>query len=333
MVAGYLSNGAERFVADGLAGLAETFADIVRWNPDPSFIVRASLTDKVGLVSGGGSGHEPLHTGFVGRGMLDAAVPGEIFASPAAFQVAAATSAVDAGRGVLHIVKNYTGDLINFRFAAEQVASAGVEVASVIVDDDLAEAAGGEHRETGRRGTAAVVAVEKICGAAAEAGVALEDVARLGRRVVASSGSLAAAWGPVVHPATGQPSFTLEPGEMEFGVGIHGERGEKRLPMGSTADVVDSLAKPILSGLGLKAGDRVLAIVNGLGGVHPLELFAAGQALRLLLQGQRIDMTRSLVGSYVTSLNMAGMSLTLVRLDEDLLRLWDAPVSTPALRW
>ncbi len=329
-------NDPREHVAEGLAGLERAWPQLVRWNREPSFVARAESSraqaPKVALVAGGGSGHEPLHTGFVGEGMLDAAVPGAIFSSPTAGQLEAATRAADRGRGVVHIIKNYTGDVLNFSIAAELVADAGIEVETVLVDDDLAtERADGDG--PGRRGTAAVVAVEKLCGAAAERGWALADVAALGRRVAASSRTMALALRPCTHPGASRPSFDLEPGEIELGVGIHGERGIGRRPVASAAELAPLLVDPVADALELGDGDRVILIVNGLGSTHPLELSVMfGEAAdRLAARG--VEVARSLVGSYVTALDMGGCSITAVRADDELLELWDAPVRTPGLTW
>ena len=283
------------------------------------------------IVSGGGSGHEPLHTAFVGRGMLDAAVPGGIFASPSMMQVKAATDAVDRGRGVVHVVKNYTGDVINFGLARDQAMDEGIAVETVIVDDDLAtdDHAGGP----GRRGTAAVIAVEKICGAAADAGADLERVAALGRSVAGASRSLAIALEACTHPGAAGPSFELGDDEIEFGVGIHGERGIERRRFAPARELAEMLVRPIIAALALERGEAVIVIVNGLGSTHPLELSLMFTEVAGLLDGLGVIVARSLVGPYVTSLDMAGCSVTLVRAGREMIELWDAPVYTPGLRW
>ncbi|GAA4548750.1 dihydroxyacetone kinase subunit DhaK [Amycolatopsis samaneae] len=334
MVVRQLINDPAGFVPEALEGLSRAHPDLIRWHEDPAYVVRAGdrAKPKVALVSGGGSGHEPLHTGFVGEGMLDAAVPGAVFASPTAFQVKAAITAADRGRGVLLIVKNYTGDVLNFRIAAELAADEGVEVATVLVDDDLATD-GQEEGGPGRRGTAAVVAVEKICGAAAERGATLAELVKLGTRVAGSARTLALALESCTQPGQSRPSFELPGDEVEFGVGIHGEHGIGRRPFGPARELVPQLAAPIVEALGLGRGDGVLAIVNGLGATHALELSVVHRELAAFLDGAGIRLDRSLVGSYVTSLDMRGCSITLVRADEELTGLWDAPVRTPALTW
>jgi dihydroxyacetone kinase-like protein len=328
-------NDAQELVAEALEGFEAANPDLVRWNREPSFVVRADLAEsrtKVGVLSGGGSGHEPLHTGFVGRGMLDAAVPGAVFASPSAIQVVAATQAVDRGRGVLHIVKNYTGDIINFAMAAEMAADDGHTVDTVVVDDDLATEGVGVDGP-GRRGTAAVIAVEKICGAAAEAGAPLSEIAALGARVVDGSRSMAVALSAPTRPGERRASFDLGYQEVEFGVGIHGERGVGRREFGSAAELAGMLLHPLAASLALARGDRVIVIVNGLGSTHPLELSTMFLEVSRFLGGRGVIITRSLVGPYVTALDMAGCSITLVRADDDLVALWDAPVRTAALNW
>jgi dihydroxyacetone kinase-like protein len=319
-------------VEQALAGLERAHADLLRWNRDPSFVARAEQHGeaRVAVISGGGSGHEPLHTGFVGRGMLDAAVPGGIFASPSMLQVKAATDAVDQGRGVVHVVKNYTGDVINFGLARDLAIEEGIAVETVLVADDLAS---DSDSGPGRRGTAAVVAVEKVCGAAAERGDDIEAVAALGRRVAEQSRSMAIALEACTHPGATQASFELGADEIELGVGIHGERGIERRPFTSANELAGLLVRPIVAALELEHGDSVIAIVNGLGATHGLELSLMFAETAALLDELGIKLERSLVGPYVTSLDMAGCSITLVRADGEILELWDAPVRTPALSW
>jgi dihydroxyacetone kinase-like protein len=326
----HLINAPDDVVPEALEGLALTYPDLVTYEPGSALVLRRVLTPgKVGLVSGGGSGHEPLHAGFVGTGMLDVAVSGAVFASPTALQIHAGTRAADQGAGVLQIVKNYTGDVLNFQIAGEIAADDGVPVASVLVDDDLATTSS----KVGRRGTAAVVAVEKICGAAAEAGADLAALAVLGRRVVGSSRSLALALAAGAHPGDAAPAFALPDDLVELGVGIHGERGTGRVPFASADELVDQLVDPLVADLGLDGSGPVIAIVNGLGGTYPIQLSIAARAVHRRLGVHGVRVARSLVGSYVTSLDMHGLSVTLVRADEELLRLWDAPVRTPALTW
>lgn len=327
-----LVNNPEDLVTEALEGLELTYPTMIRWDPETNLVLRRTpATDKVGLISGGGSGHEPLHTGFVGTGMLDVAVAGAVFASPTALQIHAGTEAADQGRGVLQIVKNYTGDVLNFSIAAEIAADDGIAVESVLVDDDLATSS--EQVGPGRRGTAAVIAVEKICGAAAEEGAELPALAQLGRRVVGQARTLSLALDACAHPGDSVPAFELPDDLVEFGVGIHGERGVSRIPFAAGDDLVRQLVEPLVRELGLARGDGVIALVNGLGAMYPLELSLAARQLHRLLAAGGIAVTRSLVGSYVTSLDMNGLSVTLVRAEDDLIRWWDAPVRTPTLTW
>ena len=320
-------------VAQALEGLERANPSLVRWNRDPSFVIRADHDprERVSVISGGGSGHEPLHTGFVGRGMLDAAVPGGIFASPSMLQISAATAAAHHGRGVVHVVKNYTGDVINFGLARDEASEDGISVETVVVADDLATDA--DTDGPGRRGTAAVIAVEKICGAAADRGDDLGRVAALGREVAEGSRSLAVALEACTHPGAAGPSFTLADGEIEFGVGIHGERGIERRPFAGARELARALVGPISTALSLASGDEVIAIVNGLGSTHMLELSVMFLEVDGALRDMGVEVTRSLVGPYVTALDMAGCSVTLTRTTPEMLELWDAPVATPGLRW
>ncbi|MBM7502295.1 dihydroxyacetone kinase-like protein [Brachybacterium muris] len=326
-------NDPDDLVAEALEGLVLTHPTLLELNAEHRYVTRKQKArDKVGLVSGGGAGHEPLHSGFVGTGMLDVAVSGAVFASPTALQVLAATKAADAGRGVVQIVKNYTGDVLNFRIAGEISGDDAIDTEIVLVDDDLASDTG-EDDGPGRRGTAATVIVEKICGAAAEEGRSLKEVAEIGRRVAARSRSLSLALAAGTHPGDDEPQFTLEADEVEFGVGIHGERAKERVPFTSADDLTEQLVDPLVKELELDRGDDVLAIVNGLGSAYPLELSVVARALHHRLADGGIHLSRSLVGSYVTSLDMHGVSLTLMPLDDETSRLWDAPVRTPALTW
>jgi dihydroxyacetone kinase-like protein len=287
---------------------------------------------KVGLISGGGSGHEPLHAGFVGTGMLDAACCGEVFTSPVPDQMLAATKAVDGGVGVLHIVKNYTGDVMNFEMAAELAAAeTGVEVVSIVTDDDVAVQ--DSTWTAGRRGVGVTVLLEKIVGAAAEEGRPLKEVADIAREVNASGRSMGIALTSCTVPANGKPTFELGETEMEVGVGIHGEPGRSRQALAPARDVAHLLVDPILEDLPFRSGDGVIAFVNGLGGTPLIELYLMYGEIAKILAGHGITPVRSLVGPYITSLDMAGCSVTLLKVTDELLRLWDAPVNTPALRW
>ena len=326
-------NDPDHLVAEALEGLVLAHPGLLRLHPDPAFVTRAKpATDKVALVSGGGSGHEPLHTGFVGTGMLDAAVPGAVFASPTALQVAAATTAADTGRGVLQIVKNYTGDVLNFRIAADIATDEGIAVEQVLVDDDLAsQRADGEG--PGRRGTAAVVVAEKLCGALAEQGAGLPELAHFGRALVADARSMGIALDAGAHPGQRHPAWELPDDEVELGVGIHGERGIGRRPFASADVLAADLLDRLIPALGLHRGDGVLVVVNSLGATHDLEVALVHRAVHRQLTGHGVVVARTLAGRYVTSLDMAGLSITLVRADDTRVALWDAPVRTPALTW
>jgi phosphoenolpyruvate---glycerone phosphotransferase subunit DhaK len=328
-----LINDPRAVVAESLQGLAAAHSDLVTVHTEPDFLVRAggARAGKVGLVSGGGSGHEPLHGGFVGEGMLDAAVPGPVFTSPTPDPIVAATLAVDGGAGVLHIVKNYTGDVLNFETAAELAEAEGATVRSVVVDDDVAVK--DSLYTAGRRGVAGTVLVEKIAGAAAERGDDLDAVTAIATRVNDQVRSMGVALTPSTVPHAGEPSFTLADDEVEIGIGIHGEPGRERIPLEPADAIVDRLLAPILEDLPFESGDRVLLFVNGMGGTPQIELYIVFRRAAQVLAERGIEVTRSLVGNYVTSLEMQGVSITLLRLDDEFLELWDAPVNTIALRW
>jgi len=313
--------------------MAVAHADLIRVDIEQQIVVRkdAPVQGKVGVISGGGSGHEPMHGGFVGRGMLDAACPGAVFTSPVPDQMLAATRAVNGGAGVLHIVKNYTGDVLNFEMAAELADADGIKVASVVTNDDVAVQ--DSLYTAGRRGVGVTVLLEKIVGGLAETGAALEQVAALAKKVNDQGRSMGMALTSCTVPSAGKPTFDLGEDEMEIGIGIHGEPGRRRVKLASANEITEMLATPIIEDLGLKSGEQVLAFVNGMGGTPLIELYVVYNALYKILQGKNITIARSLVGSYITSLEMAGCSITLVRLDDELTRCWDAPVHTPALRW
>jgi dihydroxyacetone kinase-like protein len=320
-------------VKEALLGIEAAHPDL-RVDHQNKIVYRgdAPRPGKVALISGGGSGHEPLHGGFVGLGMLDAACAGEVFTSPVPDQMLEATKRVDGGAGVLHIVKNYTGDVMNFEMAAELAAAeAGVEVVQVVTDDDVAVQ--DSLYTAGRRGVGVTVLLEKISGAAAEQGRPIADVAALATQVNASGRSMGMALTSCIVPAAGKPTFDLGPDEMEIGIGIHGEPGRQRLLLSGAREVAELLVQPIVSDLPFSRGDAVLAFVNGMGGTPLIELYLMFNEVTRILTGQGITIARSLVGSYITSLEMAGCSVTLLRVDDDLVRLWDAPVKTPALRW
>ncbi|MCZ2848081.1 dihydroxyacetone kinase subunit DhaK [Modestobacter sp. VKM Ac-2978] len=320
-------------VDDALRGMAAAHPEL-RIDAEHRVVFRgdAPVAGKVGLVSGGGSGHEPLHGGFVGLGMLDAACAGEVFTSPVPDQMVAATQGVDAGAGVLHIVKNYTGDVMNFEMAAELVAAeSGTEVVAVVTDDDVAVQ--DSLYTAGRRGVGVTVLVEKLAGAAAEEGRPLAEVAEVARRVNGQGRSMGMALTSCTVPSAGKPTFDLPAGEMELGVGIHGEPGRRRVPVAPAREVAEMLLEPVLADLDFTGGDGVLAFVNGMGGTPLLELYVVYAEVQAVLAKAGVTVARSLVGSYMTSLEMAGCSITLLKVDDELIRLWDAPVRTPALRW
>src|SRR3954447_13684993 len=326
-------NDPENVVKESLAGLAAAHGDLLRYDAGAQILVRADAprAGKVALISGGGSGHQPLHGGFVGVGMLDAACPGEVFTSPVPDQMLAATKAVDGGAGVIHLVKNYTGDVMNFKLAAEDAADEGISVESVLIDDDVAVQ--DSLYTAGRRGVGATVLAEKIAGAAAERGDDLAKVAGYARQVNDRSRSFGVALSSCTPPAAGKPIFDLPEGEMEVGIGIHGEPGRKRAPLGSAREIADVMVEAVVSDLGAASGAKVLPFVNGMGGTPELELYLLYGEIERGLRDAGLEPLRRLVGSYITSLEMAGASLTLLDLDDDLVELWDAPVHTAALRW
>jgi dihydroxyacetone kinase-like protein len=324
-----LINGTETVLDESLDGFAAAHADILLLGAERKFVRRRALKPgKVALISGGGSGHEPLHAGFVGLGMLDAACPGQIFTSPTPDQMIEAADVVDTGAGVLFIVKNYEGDLMNFTMAAEM---AGRDVASVVTNDDVAVE--NSSFTTGRRGVAGTLIVEKIVGAAAEAGAGLATLKSLGDDVNARTRSMGVALTPCTVPAAGRPNFVLDDDQMEMGVGIHGEPGRRRVPLAAADAIADELLGAILGDLSLRPGSEVLLLVNGFGATPLIELYLMVNSARRILAARGIAAARFLTGSYVTSLDMAGASITVSALDEATKSLWDAPVHTAALRW
>jgi dihydroxyacetone kinase-like protein len=325
-----LINGPDQVVADALRGMAAAHPELTV-DVANRIVLRADapVADKVGLVSGGGSGHEPLHGGFVGPGMLDAACAGEVFTSPVPDQMVRAAAGVDSGAGVLFIVKNYTGDVLNFDMAAELAEEEGIRVAKVLVQDDVAVR--DSLYTAGRRGTGGTLFVEKLAGAAAEAGAPLERVTAIAQRTADASRSFGIALGAPTTPAKGGPTFDLPQGELELGIGIHGEPGRERRTVQTSAAIAEAAVDAVLE-------DRhptspVLLLVNGMGATPLLELYGFNAEVRRVLGERGVTVARTLVGNYVTSLDMAGCSVTLCEVDEELLRLWDAPVSTPGLRW
>ena len=328
-----LINNPDDVVIEALRGLAAAHPDLLRVDPEMRLVIRraAPRPGKVGIVSGGGSGHEPLHAGYVGSGMLDAACAGEIFTSPVPDQILAATRAVDGGAGVLYIVKNYSGDLMNFELAAELAAAEGIEVATVVIGDDVAVQ--DSTYTVGRRGVGATVLAEKMAGARAEQGASLAAVAAVARAVNERGRSMGMALQGCTVPAVGRPTFELGEEQMEIGIGIHGEPGRRREGLKGAREIAELLLAPILEDLPLRSGDRVLALVNGMGGTPLIELYLMFGQLDELMRARGIAIARSLVGNYITSLDMTGCSFTLLALDDELIRLWDAPVRTAALCW
>jgi dihydroxyacetone kinase-like protein len=324
-----LMNAADTLLTESLDGFAAAHADIIALGEEHKFVRRRTLKPgKVALISGGGSGHEPLHAGFVGHGMLDAACPGQVFTSPTPDQMAAAAAAVDTGGGCLFIVKNYEGDVMNFQMAADL---AGTEVASVITDDDVAVEK--STWSSGRRGVAGTLVVEKILGAAAEQGASLVQLKALGERVNRATRSMGVALTSCTVPAAGTPTFSLGEDEMEMGVGIHGEPGRRRVKLASADAIAEEMVDAIVKDLAPARGAEALLFVNGFGGTPMMELYLMVNAALRVLRSKGIAVRRFLAGSYVTSLEMAGCSVTVSLQDDALRALWDAPVHTPALRW
>jgi len=328
-----LINNPEDVVKEELKGIELAHPDLVKVFYDPDFIVRADapVQGKVALVSGGGSGHEPMHGGFVGKGMLDAACPGAVFTSPTPDQMLEATKAVDGGAGVLHIVKNYTGDVMNFEMAADLARDEGIEVESVIVNDDVAVE--DSTWTAGRRGVGLTVLMEKIVGAAAEEGRSLKECADLARKVNGQGRSMGMALTSCTVPHVGKPSFDLPEDEMEIGIGIHGEPGRHRIKLEPADKITEMLLEPVIEDLPYKEGDEVLLFVNSMGGTPLIELYIVYRKAVEILEAKGIKVVRNLIGPYITSLEMAGMSITLLKMDEDLKKLWDAPVKTAGMRW
>ena len=328
-----LINDPDAVVRESLQGFAAAHPDLVQVHFDPTYVVRAdgAQDGKVGVVSGGGSGHEPMHNGYVGRGMLDAACPGEVFTSPTPDQMQAATEAVDGGAGVLHLVKNYTGDVMNFDMAADLAEDSGTDVRSVVINDDVAVE--DSTYTAGRRGVGATVLIEKICGAAAADGYALDDVADLAAACNEDARSMGMALTSCTVPSAGEPTFDLGEEEMEIGIGIHGEPGRERKDIAPADEVVDLLMEPVIADRPFTDSDDVLLFVNSMGGTPMIELYLAYRKAVEVAEAHGLNVVRNLVGPYITSLEMAGMSVTLLQMTEERTRLWDAPVHTPGLRW
>ncbi|MDT9685445.1 dihydroxyacetone kinase subunit DhaK [Streptomyces sp. TRM76323] len=326
----YFVNSPERLVPDALAGFARVHADLVLHDEAGGFLHARypAPNRRVGIVSGGGSGHEPLHLGFIGTGMLDAVCPGRLMASPHNRQVLEASRAVARAEGVLHLVKNYTGDRINFGIAAERLAHEGIACARVLIDDDLASDS--DESDAGRRGTGATVLVEKVLGAAADTGLGLRELAELGAELVGRCRSLAVASAAHTSPATGRPAFDVADGELEYGVGIHGERASRTVSRPPLDELVTEMTEALLASLGPAPGESVIALVNGLGGVTRLELYGVARELASRLDRHKLVLERILVGDFVTALDMRGFTLTLMRADTETVKWFDAPAHTPA---
>ena len=324
-----LINHVDTVLSESLQGFAAAHADIVTLDPGLQFVRRRTLKNgKVALISGGGTGHEPLHTGFIGHGMLDAVCPGQVFTSPTPDQMLAAAQEVDTGAGVLFIVKNYSGDMMNFQMAAEMLDR---ENATVIINDDVAVE--NSTYTTGRRGVAGTVLVERIIGAAAERGASLAELKALGDAVNKNTASMGVALTSCTVPAAGQATFQIAGDEMEMGVGIHGEPGRRRVKLTSAHDIAAELTGAVLKDLSLARGREVILLVNGFGGTPLMELYVMVNAVHQVLAGAGIKAVRHLTGSYATSLEMAGCSVTVSAVDASTLALWDAPLHTAALRW
>jgi phosphoenolpyruvate---glycerone phosphotransferase subunit DhaK len=328
-----LINAPDEVVVESLKGFAAAHPDLVKVYFDPNYVVRADapIQGKVGVLSGGGSGHEPMHGGFVGMGMLDAACPGAVFTSPTPDQMLEATKAINGGAGVLHIVKNYTGDIMNFEMAADLARGEGIEVESVVIDDDVAVQ--DSLYTAGRRGVGSTVLAEKVVGAAAEEGRSLLQVADVCRKVKELGLSMGMALTSCTVPHVGKPTFDLPEDEMEIGIGIHGEPGRTRMKVKPANEVVEMLMEPIIKDLPFKSGDEVLLFVNGMGGTALIELYLCYNHAVAVAEKHGLKVVRNLVGPYITSLEMAGISISLMKMDDELLKLWDAPVKTPALKW
>jgi len=320
-------------VQEALAGMQAAHGDLVKVHYGPDFIVRANspVKGKVALVSGGGSGHEPMHGGYVGFGMLDAACPGNVFTSPTPDQMEAATKAVDGGKGVLHIVKNYSGDIMNFEMAADLCRDAGVEVEAVVIDDDVAVK--NSLYTEGRRGVGCTVLAEKVCGAAAEKSMSLKEVADVCRYVKANGRSMGMALTSCTVPAAGKPTFDIGPDEIEMGVGIHGEPGRERMKQKTAQEYVEMMGEAVVSDMPFKRGDQLIVLLNGMGGTPLIELYLLFNEFAKLCQSKGLVIARNLVGNYITSLDMQGFSISALKADAQMLGLWDAPVNTPGLRW
>ena len=328
-----LINSPQDMVREAMEGMEAAHGDRLRINYEPAYIVRKNqpLKGKVALVSGGGSGHEPMHAGYVGKGMLDAACPGHVFTSPTPDQMFEASKATNSGGGVLHIVKNYTGDVMNFELAAEMLREEGIKVETVVTDDDVAVE--NSLYTAGRRGVGLTVLMEKLLGAAAEEGKTLAEIKKLGEEIRKSGRSMGMALTACTVPHAGKPSFELPEDEIELGIGIHGEPGRRRVKIAGANEVTEMLLEPIIIDLPYKKGDDVLLFVNGMGGTPLIELYIVYRRAAQIARKHGLNIVRNLVGSYITSLEMAGTSITLLKMNGTLCKLWDAPVDTPGLHW
>ena len=328
-----LINSPQDVVREELEGMAAAHGDRFRINYDPAYIVRkdAPIKGKVGLVSGGGSGHEPMHGGYVGKGMLDAACPGQVFTSPTPDQMYEASKAVNGVAGILHIVKNYTGDIMNFDLAKEMLQADGIAVETVLTDDDVAVE--NSLYTAGRRGVGLTVLMEKLLGAAAEQRKSLAEIKTIGELIRNSGRSMGVALTPCTVPHAGKASFELPEDEIELGIGIHGEPGRRRVKFAQANEITAMLMDPILTDLPFKKGDDVLLFVNGMGATPLIELYIVYRKAAQIASKFGLNIVRNLVGTYITSLEMAGTSITLLRMNRQLCELWDAPVDTPGLRW
>lgn len=328
-----LINKPDDVVKEELEGIALAHPDLVKVHYNPNYVVRADapIRGKVGVLSGGGSGHEPMHGGFVGMGMLDAACPGAVFTSPTPDQMLEATKAINGGAGVLHIVKNYTGDIMNFEMAADLARAEDIEVEAVIIEDDVAVK--DSLYTAGRRGVGSTILAEKLCGAAAEQHMSLKEVAAVCHKVKEYGRSMGMALTSCTVPHVGKPTFDLPEDQMEIGIGIHGEPGRQRMAVKPADEIVEMLMEPIISDIPYKSGDQVLMFVNGMGGTPLVELYIIYRKAYDIATKHGLKVVRNLIGPYITSLEMAGTSITMLKMDDQLLKLWDAPVKTPGLRW
>jgi dihydroxyacetone kinase-like protein len=328
-----LINNPDNVVAEALQGMQKAHGDILKINLDPAYIMRKAPTKKgkVAIISGGGSGHEPMHGGFVGVGMLDAACPGAVFTSPTPDQMEAATKAVDAGGGVIHLVKNYTGDIMNFQMAADICAGENIKVESIVIDDDVAVK--DSLYTAGRRGVGSTVLTEKIIGASAERGDDLATVVKYANYCKDNGRSMGMALTSCILPSVGKPIFEIGDDEIEMGVGIHGEPGRERMKIKPANELVDMMIEPVLSDISLKSGDEVILMLNGMGGTPLVELYLLFNHAAAVAEKKGIKVARCLVGNYITSLEMQGFSITVLKANADILKLWDAPVHTAGLRW